>query len=102
MSIVVGQLNLAPSVTCDMPFRLENLDKGNFGCDTVEISAPKSHFGPFFTHILVLFVKFGCTLSLKWLKSLENRPKRPIWPNFRIFFKLSHFCHSAIKLVTRA
>jgi hypothetical protein len=67
--------NPAPSVTCDMPFRLENSDKGNFGCDTVEISAPKSRFGPFFTHILALFVKFGWTLSLKWSKSLENRPK---------------------------
>ena len=47
--------NSAPSVTCDMPFRLENSDKGNFGCDKVQNSAPKSRFGPFFTHILAQF-----------------------------------------------
>jgi hypothetical protein len=71
-----------------MPFHLENSDKGNFGCDTVEISAPKSHFGPFFTHILALFVKFGGTLSLKWSKSLENRPKSPFLTQIQDILKV--------------
>jgi hypothetical protein len=48
VAITVRSDSMAPSVTCDMPFRLENSDKGDFGCDTVEISAPKSRFGPFF------------------------------------------------------
>jgi hypothetical protein len=71
-----------------MPFHLENSDKGNFSCDTVEILAPKSRFGLFFTHILALFVKFGCTLSLKWSKALENRPKRAISAPFQDILKV--------------
>jgi hypothetical protein len=53
------RFNPAPSVTCDMSFHLENSDKGDFGCDNVKNLVPKSYFGPFFTHVIALFVNFG-------------------------------------------
>jgi hypothetical protein len=59
--------------------------------------APKPHFEPFFKlYLLVLVVLW----ALNGQNDSKTGQKGQFWPNLRTFWKLSHFCHSAPKLVT--